>query len=100
MPGIRWFNLRILSTKSRDFRVSITMAINALQFPGGQPGDTQGVAATLDRLLTAKEVAAYVGVNVKRVYELGIPAVHISARSLRWRQIDVQRWIDERRDPT
>jgi len=52
-----------------------------------------------DRLLTAKEVAAYVGVNVKRVYELGIPAVHISQRSLRWRLSDVLRWIEERRDP-
>jgi len=75
------------------------MANHALQFPGGQPGDPQGVAAAPDRLLTAKEVAAYVGVNVKRVYELGIPAVHISQRSLRWRHSDVQRWIDERRDP-
>ncbi len=52
-----------------------------------------------DRLLTAKEVAAYVGVNVKRVYELGIPAVHISQRSLRWRLSDVLHWIEERRDP-
>ncbi|HEX4632731.1 MAG TPA: helix-turn-helix domain-containing protein [Gemmatimonadales bacterium] len=76
------------------------MDTSALQFPGGQPGDAPNVATAPDRLLTAKEVAAYVGVNVKRVYELGIPAVHISARSLRWRQIDVQRWIEERRDPT
>jgi len=75
------------------------MADHALQFPGGQPGDSQKVATTPDRLLTAKEVAAYVGVNVKRVYELGIPAVHISQRSLRWRHSDVLRWIDERRDP-
>ncbi len=75
------------------------MLSNGLQFPGGQPGDAQSVAAAPDRLLTAKEVAAYVGVNVKRVYELGIPAVHISRRSLRWRQSDVLRWIDERRDP-
>jgi len=75
------------------------MADQALQFPGGQSGDSQKVATTPDRLLTAKEVAAYVGVNVKRVYELGIPAVHISQRSLRWRHSDVLRWIDERRDP-
>jgi predicted DNA-binding transcriptional regulator AlpA len=50
------------------------------------------------RLLTAKEVAAYVGVNVKRVYELGIPAVRISQRSLRWQLSDVRHWIEERRD--
>lgn len=75
------------------------MADHALQFPGGQSGDAQKVATTPDRLLTAKEVAAYVGVNVKRVYELGIPAVHISQRSLRWRHSDVLRWTDERRDP-
>jgi predicted DNA-binding transcriptional regulator AlpA len=51
-----------------------------------------------DRLLTAREVAAHIGVNVKRVYELGIPAVHISQRSLRWQRSDVLRWIEERRD--
>lgn len=51
-----------------------------------------------EQLLTAREVAAFIGVNGKRVYELGIPAVHISQRSLRWRLGDVLHWIEERRD--
>jgi predicted DNA-binding transcriptional regulator AlpA len=84
---------------SEDYRVRIAMLHNELQFPGRQPGDAHGVDVAPDRLLTAKEVAAYVGVNLKRVYELGIPAVHISQRSLRWRQSDVLRWIEGRRDP-
>jgi predicted DNA-binding transcriptional regulator AlpA len=44
-------------------------------------------------LLTAAEVAAIVGVTPKRVYELGIPAVRISERSLRWRPAAVSSWI-------
>ena len=51
---------------------------------------------TLRPLLTAKEVAAILGVRVKRVYELGIPAVRISARQLRWRPSAVQQWIASR----
>jgi predicted DNA-binding transcriptional regulator AlpA len=48
-------------------------------------------------LLTAAEVAKIVNVPAKRVYELGIPVVRISQRSLRWRPSDVERWIEERR---
>lgn len=47
-------------------------------------------------LLTVKDVARILSVPVKRVYELGIPAVRLSARSLRWRLLDVQQWIDRR----
>jgi predicted DNA-binding transcriptional regulator AlpA len=49
-----------------------------------------------ERLLTAKEVAAIVGVSPKRLYELGIPAVHISNRALRWRPSTVAAWIASR----
>ena len=52
-----------------------------------------------EQLLTAKEVAAFMGVNEKRVYELGIPVIRISERSLRWRRSDVVKWIEERREP-
>ncbi len=52
--------------------------------------------AELEPLLTAREVAHILGVRDKRVYELGIPAVRLSERSLRWRPSDVQRWIEER----
>jgi predicted DNA-binding transcriptional regulator AlpA len=51
-----------------------------------------------EQLLTAREVAAFIGVNEKRVYELGIPAIRISERSLRWRRTDVLQWIEERRE--
>lgn len=53
-------------------------------------------AATLRPLLTAKEVAVILGVRPKRVYELGIPTVRISARQLRWRPSAVQQWIASR----
>ncbi len=51
-----------------------------------------------EQLLTARQVAALVGVNLKRVYELSIPIIRISARSIRWKLKDVLSWIDERRE--
>ena len=51
---------------------------------------------TGEALLTAKDVARMLSVPLKRVYELGIPAVRLSARSLRWRLSDVQHWIEGR----
>lgn len=50
----------------------------------------------LDPLLTAGQVGRILGVRPKRVYELGIPAVRISAKSLRWRPCVVQAWLDSR----
>ncbi|HEU4649009.1 MAG TPA: helix-turn-helix domain-containing protein [Gemmatimonadales bacterium] len=54
------------------------------------------VAGALETLLTAAQVARIVGVPTKRVYELGIPAVRISARSLRWRPSTVAAWLRDR----
>ena len=51
----------------------------------------------VDRLLTAGQVATILCVRAKRVYELGIPAVRISERALRWRRRDVTDWIEARR---
>ena len=51
-------------------------------------------ATVTEPLLTVKEVARILSVPVKRVYELGIPAVRLSTRSLRWRMSDVQQWIE------
>jgi predicted DNA-binding transcriptional regulator AlpA len=51
---------------------------------------------SLERLLSADEVAECLGVRPKRVYELGIPAVRISERSLRWKPSEVRRWIEQR----
>jgi predicted DNA-binding transcriptional regulator AlpA len=61
---------------------------------------TAGAPAGLEPLLTAEQVAAILGVRPKRVYELGIPCVHLSARSLRFRRCDVVSWIEGRRTGT
>lgn len=50
----------------------------------------------LEPLLTAREVAAILGVSPKRVYELGIPSVRVSTRSVRWRPSVLKNWINER----
>ena len=47
-------------------------------------------------LLTAKQVAIRLNVPWKRVYELGIPCVRLSRRSIRYRPETVERWIRER----
>lgn len=58
-----------------------------------------GIAPTaeLEPLLTAEQVAGILGVRPKRVYELGIPCVRISARALRYRRSDVAAFIEKRR---
>jgi predicted DNA-binding transcriptional regulator AlpA len=53
-----------------------------------------------ERLLRAADVAAILSVPTKRVYELGIPAVRLSSRCLRWRCSDVECWVEERRVST
>jgi len=58
--------------------------------------EPRSIAPELDPLLTAADVARILQVRPKRVYELGIPAVHLSERALRWRASQVQRWIEER----
>ncbi|MBA2459079.1 MAG: helix-turn-helix domain-containing protein [Gemmatimonadales bacterium] len=50
----------------------------------------------IEPLLTARQVAAIVGVSPKRLYELGIPSVRISDRALRWRPATVATWIADR----
>ena len=52
-------------------------------------------ALTLEPLLTAAEVARILSVRPKRVYELGIPAVRLSEKCLRWRGSDVQAWLQD-----
>jgi predicted DNA-binding transcriptional regulator AlpA len=54
-------------------------------------------AASEERLLRAVDVAAILSVPTKRVYELGIPAVRLSRRCLRWRPADIERWLEGRR---
>jgi predicted DNA-binding transcriptional regulator AlpA len=50
----------------------------------------------IDPLLTAADVAVVLGVRPKRVYELALPAVRISERSLRWKRADILAFIERR----
>lgn len=65
---------------------------------GAPPAISAGtmLAASEERLLRAVDVAAVLSVPTKRVYELGIPAVRLSRRCLRWRRADVERWLEGR----
>jgi predicted DNA-binding transcriptional regulator AlpA len=65
-----------------------------------QLADAPEATAALEPLLTAAEVAQVLGVRPKRVYELGIPSVRLSTKSLRWRRSAVQAWIDSRSEGT
>jgi len=53
--------------------------------------------ADLEPLLTAEQVASILGVRTKRIYELAIPCVRISARAIRYRPSDVAAFIEKRR---
>ncbi len=63
---------------------------------GEREFEKQENAILFDQLLTAKQVAVILGVRLKRVYELGIPAIRLSERSIRWRPETVAQWIRER----
>ncbi len=53
----------------------------------------------LEVLLTAADVASSLGVSRGRVYELEIPRVRISKRSVRFRRRDVADFIENHREP-
>jgi predicted DNA-binding transcriptional regulator AlpA len=61
-----------------------------------EPADEGAFSAALEPLLTAAEVARILSVRPKRVYELGIPAVKLSERSLRWRPSQLAAWLQQR----
>ena len=48
------------------------------------------------RLLTATEVAQILNVRDKRVYQLNIPAIRLTPRTLRWRRSTVEQWLADR----
>ncbi len=54
-------------------------------------------APAVEPLLDVHAVATILSVRPKRVYELGLPVVRLSARCLRWRRSDVEAWIANRR---
>jgi hypothetical protein len=58
---------------------------------------TGGNADSGDRLWRARQVGEYLGLAAKRVYQLDIPVVQVSRRTLRWRPDDVYKWAEERR---
>lgn len=66
--------------------------------PAGRPLtlDPEDRPAATEPLLDAAAVAGLLSVRPKRVYELGIPAVRVSTRCVRWRRADVAAWIDSR----
>ena len=62
----------------------------------GSLGGTGDPSTVLEPLLTAERVATILGVRPKRVYELGIPAVQLSARAKRWRRSAIEAWLASR----
>jgi predicted DNA-binding transcriptional regulator AlpA len=73
------------------------MTVHRLGGPVRLDSANQPDTPALDPLLTAVEVGRILGVRPKRVYELGIPAIRISEKSLRWSRGDLQAWIHQRR---
>lgn len=47
-------------------------------------------------LMTAEQVAEYLQVPTKSVYDLSIPRVRIGQRRVRWRPDDVRAFIEDR----
>jgi hypothetical protein len=65
--------------------------------PVGQRDD-DGLPPAFDTLLRAREVARLLDVEHKRVYALvGDIAVRYGPRTLRWRPVDLHKWIEARR---
>ena len=63
------------------------------------PGD-DNAARTSAKLLTAVEVAAITGLSIEtlaqwRSQKRGIPYVKVSRNCVRYRQIDLDRWVGE-----
>lgn len=55
--------------------------------------------APLSEILTAAQVAAYLGICARQVLRLPIPALRISPRIVRYRREDVVLWLDQQRAP-
>jgi predicted DNA-binding transcriptional regulator AlpA len=53
-------------------------------------------ALRLDELLTRDEVAAWLKLPVRRIYELPIPKVKLGRRTVRWRRADVEDFLNRR----
>ena len=66
-----------------------------------QDGESARHESLESRLLTAKDVAAYLQLSPKKVYEVvGRLALCMGARRLRWRRQDIDLWLEsQRRNP-
>jgi hypothetical protein len=53
-------------------------------------------ASPSDVLWTLEETAARLRVKKRQVQRLGVPAVRLGHRTLRYRPADVERWLAER----
>ena len=51
---------------------------------------------TNSQLLTALQVADYLQISRKRVYELPIPVIKLGPKRLRWRLADLRAFLEER----
>lgn len=49
-------------------------------------------------LLKANEVAEWLNVSTKRVYELDIPHMRVAERTLRWDPLAVAEYLDNRKN--
>ena len=58
--------------------------------------DDRHLLTLSDELLTRDEVAAWLKLPAKSVYDLPIPKVKLGHRTVRWRRSDVQEFIDRR----
>ena len=55
-----------------------------------QAEGSRSESCDVEPLLTAAQVARWLNVKTRSVYELPLPQVRISMRSLRWRRADVR----------
>jgi predicted DNA-binding transcriptional regulator AlpA len=72
----------------------------SLSIVGTSKGEDRDSTTRLpvESLMTAPEVGAYLRVPPKKVYDLvGDLAMNLGRRRLRWRRIDLDRWLDEHR---
>ena len=87
------------ATTRRRQPLSLVTPLNdsAVTLPGTPQNATTTPCGTGGRVpstsMSASEVAERLNVRVKRVYELGIPSVRISPRTIRWQRATVEAWI-------
>jgi excisionase family DNA binding protein len=67
--------------------------------PGSSTG-SRGVAATPDRLLTARDLADRLGVSVETVLRWtrrgDVPAIRLPGGAIRYREDEIECWLEER----